>query len=212
MAAQDLCSLADVKTLLESTTTARDTLIQANITDASDAIIQEMEREFAPVTVGATRTFLWRIGERPQRILDLAPYDAQAITSVTLSPEGSNPQTLTVTQDYIPRPVEKLNGVWQQIQLSDLILVRTSITLFRFGFMEVSVTGDWGFPAVPNPVKRACMLTAAAWARKDIATFGLAGDLQDQSAEPLPRPAGFYAIPPAALKLLNPYRRFSGVV
>lgn len=206
--AQDLCTLGDVKTALEATTTARDTLLAALITQASDAIMDEVEREFAPITTAAARTLRWDAGTR---IVDLAPYDLASVTSVVLSPEDAA-TSLTVggaAPDVLFRPLEKPDGVWTSMQLSDLIQVRVSTLLFRFGFMQVQITGNWGFPTIPTNIVRATVVTVVSWARKDTGAFGME-DYDANNPSPLPRPPGYYAIPPAALKLINPFRRFAG--
>jgi hypothetical protein len=35
----------------------------------------------------------------------------------------------------------------------------------------VTVTGTWGFPAVPEDVKHWCKVTVAEWMRKDVSAF-----------------------------------------
>lgn len=223
MATQDLCALADVKTFLESAASGRDALISAMITPASDAIMQEVEREFK-TTFGTngngvgTRTFRWDPGTR---IVDLSPWDLQSASAIALSPEGSN-QALTVgnngsgvsveAPDVLLRPINCPEGVFTSLQISDLVMVRVSNLLFRFGYMDVAVTGTWGWPSVPTQVKQACALTVATWVRKDVAAFGIE-DYGGHGGDALmAEPQGYYSIPPAALKMLAPFRRFAGIL
>ena len=224
MATQDLCTLAYVKTFLESTAANRDALIQQNITAASDAIMKEVEREFkTTVTNPATRAFRWDSGTSLGRILDLSPFDCQAITSVYLSPEGANELLDPTIPDYWGVPVGasatsavtagavqgNQEGVFTGIRVSDLIMVRVSNLLFRMGFMQVQVTGTWGWASVPTQVQQACAVTAAEWTRKDVAAFAIEDYGRNDAL--MAEPQGYYSLPPAALKMLAPFRRFAGV-
>lgn len=208
MAAQDLTTLSAVRTRLElpAAETSRDTLISALITSASDAIMREVEREFAPVTSSATRRRRIYPTKRVQGSLyvDLAPYDLRTVSTMTLHPEESSPTVLTATTDYILGPPEAPQGVYTHVLLRNTLTL-TSTLLNRFGFAYLDVAGAWGFASVPSDVAEACIDTVAAWMRRDVAAFGI-DDLGDgRGLAPL-RP-GTYSLPNAALKKLAPFRR-----
>lgn len=208
MAAQDLCALSDVRAALEipNSDTSRDTLIQTLITAASDAIMAETDREFAPVTNGATRRF-----QSSTFRLSLAPYDLQIATTVTLHPESTSPVTLVASQDYQLDPTTSRWGTYTAMQFSAyLASLPSSRTPFAFGYALVDITGNWGFPTIPTEVARACIITVAAWMRKDVATLvGPEMDLAGGIAPPFPPTM---EVPNAARALLTPFYRLGTMV
>lgn len=199
----DLITSAEYKAAVGVTGTGADGRIAAAITAASALIIREYEREFVkPNDTVTTRRF--RVDEG---YVDLAPYDARTITAVVLHPESSA-QTLASTA-YRPEPLEQLDGVYRAIALSPNLGLDSAHAL-DFGYALVDVTGTWGFPAVPDGVKRGCIETVrsivqadpGAWAA--VAAEGAARDFASQ-------PVGTYAIPPAARPWLDPFRRYVSI-
>ena len=203
MAAQDLCSLSDVRAALEipGSDTSRDSLISTLITTASDAIMEEVEREFAPTTASATRRFkidTW--------MFSLAPYDLRSVTSFVLHPEASSPLTLTANTDYQLAPVTSKTGTYTSVQLSAyLAALPSSQTAFAFGYALCDITGSWGFASVPTDVNRATVITVASWLRKDVSA--LVGPEIDLGGGIAPAFAPTMEIPHAAMALLAPYYR-----
>jgi hypothetical protein len=207
MAAGDLCSLADVRLALElGTDTSRDSLISQLVTVYSAAIVSELNRQFAPVE-GSTGTPVTHRFKLPvgQLRLPLEPYDLQQVTSITVSPESSSPQTLTVTDQVIFQPVTKPDGVWTSMDISQFV-VATAVaqTAFRFGYALIDITGVWGFPTVPDPVRQACILAVTSAMRRDIGAFGMDIHEAEQYAT---GPQVSFGLPAASRKLLNNYRR-----
>jgi hypothetical protein len=205
----DLCSVADVREQLELSDSERDRdpLIATYIQGASAQIIREYEREFAPATVSLTaRNFPWNPASRT---LDLCPFDLRSVSLLRLSPEEAGPSTLVEGSDFILSPVNDPDGVYTSLRFSGW-LVTFSQRYFRFGFINVEITGAWGFPTVPIPVRDACVLTVGASLRRDVAALAMAavgGDLTDIQPD---MPANF-AIPPAARRKLAPFRRNAGI-
>ena len=207
----DLCTLANVREHmgLPASDTSFDTKIQTAITGASQAIMDAVEREFAPATLSEART----ISLDPTRringsvLLDLCPYDLRSVSSFKLNPEDS-PTTLADETDYMLWPVDTPQGVYTSVRLSNAQAY--SSTLYsRYGFAQVEITGAWGFASVPTPVRDACVLTVASAMRRDVPAFQI-DEIEDPRGIP-PDPAFVYSIPGAAWKKLMPYKRSSGV-
>lgn len=200
----DLCTLADVKTALEisASDTSRDTLIAALITSASEAIMNEVDREFAPVTSSATRRF------RVEGLqLNLAPYDLRSVSTLTLHPESTSPQTLTATSDYQLLPVGSPSGTFTSLRFSGLLAsLYASQTVFSFGYALVDIAGAWGFASVPLDVTRACVITVGSWLRKDVTALLAAGEL-DTGGGLAPAFPATMELPHAATALLSPFYR-----
>lgn len=209
MAAQDLCSLSDVRAALEipGTDTSRDSLISTLITAASDAIMAETEREFAPATSSATRRFkidTWA--------MSLAPYDLRTVSSFVLHPESSSPLTLTATTDYQLEPVTTDTGTYTSVQFSAyLAALPSSQTAFAFGYALCDITGAWGCATVPTDVNRACVVTVASWMRRDVSALIAASEL-DIGGGIAPAFPTTMEIPNAAKRLLFPYFRLGKFV
>lgn len=206
MAAQDLCSLADVRGFLElpAADTSRDTLISATITPISDAIARYTQREFVP-TASATRTFQIDIG---QLKVDLAPYDLRTATTVSLHPESTSPVTLTATSQYQLQPIPSQFGVYTSLRLANNIAnIWQSDSARWFGYAQVSIAGAWGFATVPTEVKQAAIIAVASAVRRDVPAMDLGDILVDEPRQMGPDRPVNYALPAASLRMLGPYKR-----
>ena len=205
MAAQDLCSLSDVRAFLElpAGDTGRDTLISATITPISDAIARYCDREFV-ATASATRTFTLPVG---QRVLDLAPYELRTVTTLRLHPEEASPETLTATQDYQLLPMPTRHGTYLKVRFSaDLTTLHDGDSAKYFGYSQVSIAGAWGMSAVPADVKQAAIIATASSLRRDVPALDL-GDVLAEPRQMTPDRPVNYALPAASLRMLGPYRR-----
>jgi len=202
MAAQDLCTLSDVRAALELPTadTSRDALISTLITQASEAIMNETSREFAPATGSATRRF--RVDGYT---LNLEPYDIRTAATVTLDPESSSPRVLAATTDYQLLPIGAPSGTFTSVEFSGFMVFASS-TVFAFGHALVDIAGAWGFAAVPENVKRAAVLTVSSWLRRDVMAFALSSEIELGRGLAPALPSGF-AIPADARRLLGPFYR-----
>ena len=207
MAAQDLCSLSDVRAFLElpAADTGRDTLISNTITPISDAITRYTQREFI-ATASATRTFRLDVG---QLKLDLAPYDLRTATTVTLHPEQASPITLTATTQYQLQPVTSLYGTYLSIRLAgNLANLFQSDSARYFGYAQLSIAGAWGFASIPTDVKQAAIIAVASAIRRDVPAMDMGDMLADPRQMGPDRPIN-YALPAASLRMLSSYKRNS---
>jgi hypothetical protein len=196
-----LCSMDDVKDYLEITTTDSDDLIISSVVAASSILPERYQREFVGPT-GGTRTFQLR-----SRLLDLAPYDLRSATSVTLHPEEVA-QTLTANSDYELRPVggARLGGTYLHIALSPRLNLSSTVAR-EFGYARLQVIGNWGCfstGAVDASVKRAAVITAAAWTDRAISEYALAGE---EPREVRPDRFSGYGVPSAAHAILSMWGR-----
>jgi hypothetical protein len=207
LASGALCSLADVRMLLElpANERTRDELILDSIDEVSDQIVGDFEREFAPQTNATTRRF------RVTRLtVDLTPYDLRAATSLSLHPETTSPTALSSANgDYRLNPEQPTEGVYTTITISSKIAatVYNSDTLRWYGYALLDVAGDWGFPSVPKIVRRAASDTVASWLRRDIPALGL--DVSELTSLP-PEVAATLDVPLAVRRRLNRFRRNVG--
>jgi hypothetical protein len=185
----DLCSLAQVREFLQKPASdiGQDAVIAATITRASALIIDECQREFAPITASQARDFAWFGGW-----VNLAPYDAATVTTVVADPDGTDPVTVT---EWTGWPAPSRHGV-----ITDLIVANLTPPT-GIEPVIIRVTGTWGFPSIPQAVQHACVLTVATHLRRDVAAFTTTFNLDENRVE---RPM---SLPSAAWSALQPYRR-----
>lgn len=204
----DLCTVGDVLSDLEvNDASYPEGRIQDLITSASAALMAEFQHEWAPATNNATRRLQVK-QKRGRAWIDLGPWDIRNVDSLSLNPESSSPTALDA-DEYFLSPVPSKHGTYKRIWLSANRPIY-STTLANFGYALADVTGDWGFAAVPDVVRRACVVTVIAWMRRDLQAY--AAQDGDGPIHRMPLPAGGFGIPAAARYLLNPTRDFVGAV
>ena len=196
----NLCSLSDVREGLElpATDRTRDELALTLIAAASKAIGQETQREFAPATASATRRL--RVDGR---IVDLAPWDLRTAATVTLHPEASSPTVLASATEYVLEPVSAVFGTYTRLRVGQAVSM-SSDTMREFGYALLDISGAWGFAAIPTDVRQATVITVKSWLRRDVAALAFA---ETEPGGIQPDTFATYSIPPAARRLLAPYRR-----
>lgn len=199
--AQELTTLAAVKAFLQRPATdpaGQDAIIGSLITRASALIHRYSEREFVVYPgLGATRVF--EMPPQPGAVawLDMAPYDAQSISSVSIDSDQPNPVLLSAAE-WRPHPIPATDGVFKALKLQPLAI---NIGRIPWPDRQVSVTGTWGFPSVPAEVEHACIVTVSIWLRRDVSAFSASMNLDEQRVE---RP---HALPSAAKATLDGYKR-----
>lgn len=115
------------------------------------------------------------IGTNPQtRVFDVEPanayYHSISIDDLAAAPSqvqiiGSDWTTVMATVssgDYTLYP--RVRATWQPIRK---ILFRSTVLPLRYGY-RVSVTGTWGFPAVPGTVRQAVLDAVAENMDRDV--------------------------------------------
>lgn len=187
----DLTTLSAVRDFLATPSTDQesDPVIQQLITRASRVIMRWAGREFAPATASAARVFTYQGGG----FLDLGAYELRSATSVVLDSDQTSTITLTAGTDYLLRPTAAPDGVYQWLELP------TYDSTLAQG-RQVTITGAWGWPAVPADIEHACIITVATWLRRDVSAFSRTFNLDEGRTE---RPD---ALPAAAAAALRPYR------
>ncbi|MGH3429788.1 MAG: hypothetical protein ACRD3Q_12440 [Terriglobales bacterium] len=209
-AANALCTVTDVHVAMEipQTDTTLDPIITEYINEASAAIIKATRREFAPVTTSSARTF--RVSNRGRIDFTAFGMDLQSATQVMLHPEEA--MYVVGATDYELRPLNNPEGVYSSLTISPWIPL-VSLRQLKFGHAWCEITGTWGWPSVPEPVKRAAVVTVRTWLRRDAQKMaGSIGGQYYTGQELTPDTYTTYALPAAARKLLLPYRRDFGAI
>lgn len=163
--------LDDLKAYLGMQEDSRfDVPLQQALESVSDEIEQHCNRQFNKILTASARDF--RIMYSPFVIVD----DFHTITDLVIAEESAAGGSFTTisSSDYELQP---LNGVvdgqpgWPYFKI-----VRRNGSFLRGG--RLRVTAQWGWTAVPAPVKQACLIMAAATFQIKDAPFGVAGSDQ----------------------------------
>lgn len=205
MATGDLLTLSELKARMETTETAADAVLSALITSASAAIANHTGREFAGPVAPETRPIApaetW--GELGIRVGDLRSLTAGAGAVRILDADGVEISALAST-DVVLEPRGRRSG-----EPAERIRPKSTVTnaSLSTGY-SITVAGLWGWPAVPDDVKEACIRTVLSWHRADGERFaGGAGFGISDTAMLAPTPAPVWMLPIAAKQLLTNYRR-----
>jgi hypothetical protein len=169
----DLCTLSDVQAIVDIPE-AHEDLVQRLIAAASAAITRVAGRTFAVASNPQTRTFkvgdfarsrvvpIDDLGDTPTEVLILDE-DGNELAEVDLSAVMTRP----LNRD----PDEPITG---------LRIGAAAGSLARHYLLQV--TGDFGFPAVPEDVRQAAITQVREWYVRDPSRFGDA--FQPAEAEP----------------------------
>ena len=194
MAAGDLCELDDVKAADNLATDTFDDLIRRWITAASTAIRGFAGREFAATAPNPqTRTF--DVGpwarDREVPVGDLAD-DPTAVT--VIDSEGVLVYTVTVATEVVALPL-----VREPEEPITSLRLRSAVPLAPSH--QLTVAGEWGFPAVPADVTEACVEAVKEWLGPVKAVTRSGEELDDSASGAVSR-----ALPNRSRMLLRPYR------
>lgn len=163
------CTLADVKAALRIADTVDDALIENSINAASRMIDQYCNRYFYSTGAGEVRYF---------KALDAFNCwidDCQSISQVKTA--QSNPITynqIWASTDFQTIPANTYaNGAYQPI--TGLIAVYNYFFPTWQESNLVQVTGTWGWPSVPDPIKFATIIQASRLFKRLESPLGVAG-------------------------------------
>lgn len=180
---------------IDTTDANRDTDIELIIQAASRKIDQHCGRVFYAGTAGVARYF------KAQGIYRVYTDDFTAITELATDDNGDGTHENTwAATDYIKLPVNAPFG-WPYTYIETSVY--GNYTFPRGLTNGVKITGTWGWTAVPDEVREACLLIGnRLWQRK-AAPFGVAGSNE------FGVPTIITKIDPDAADLLQPYVRIS---
>ena len=163
------CSLADVKAALRIQDTVDDALIENSINSASRMIDQYCNRYFYSGTAGEVRYY--KANDGYMCWID----DAQAITEVmTAATDPTIFDTTWEVSDYQVLPINRVaNGGYYPITA----ITATDNYLFPVwaDIALVKVTGTFGWPSIPEPIKFAAIIQASRLFKRLESPLGVAG-------------------------------------
>lgn len=163
--ANEYATLAELKTFMKIGDTTDDVELQDKLTAASRRIDRDCGRRFYADGSATARTY--RATHATLLLVD------DISTTVGLLVEAGRGSTFTTiastAYDLLPEnalvdsraveTLERVDGCWP-----------------LWGSIRVRVTAKWGWPAVPDPIKFACLLQAARLFRRKDAIEGVVGN------------------------------------
>jgi len=163
------CTLADVKASLRLTDTLDDVLLENSINAASRMIDQYCNRYFYSGAVGEVRYF------KAVDAFNCWIDDCQTITELRTA--QNNPITynqIWSSTDFQTIPANTLaNGAFAPI--TGLVAVYNYFFPTWQESNLVQVTGTWGWPSVPEPIKFATIIQASRLFKRLESPLGVAG-------------------------------------
>lgn len=197
MANTDYCTVSDVKAGTNITDSSLDTEIQGIIDDVSRAIDDKTGCRFYPDDSPVARSFL------PENSGKCIIYPGlSSFTSLTTALNPTD-QWVEGTDFYF----EPINAA---VDGAPWTMIRTIARVFLFTKADISnawepldgrvtVTGIWGWAAVPGPVHRACVLQARRIFSRRFTPLGIEAGSLDAPGMRVPR------LDPDVCELLDPY-------
>lgn len=197
--APDYATSAELKAYVRIDDTLDDAQIALAITASSRAIDAATGRQFGVVAAAAQRFYSGRWDRRIARwmveIDDLM--STSSFAAITVDSEGV---TLGTIDDYVlePRNAAAKSRPWTQM------LIRPNSTYKPSGARdEVAVTALWGWTAVPDAVKQACLLQANRFLSRRNSPYGVTGSPELGSELRL-----LSKVDPDVEVILGPYKRW----
>lgn len=143
-------------------------LIRSLIVSASQLCEEYTSRRFSQVAATA-RTYTYDGFET----LDLGPWDLRSATQVQIDTDVS-PLTLDPTSQYRFEPRNAPYGVYTHLLLQPFSVGPSRLNFWEGGGSifgagvatfgrQVTVTGDWGWATVPEPIKQGVKVLVARW-------------------------------------------------
>lgn len=165
-------TLAELKAYLS----VSDSVDDDELTDALASVSREIDhacgRQFNKTTTAAARTF--RPDSRRVAYVD----DLHTTTDLAIKTDPGDTGTYSVTWAAADYQLEPLNGIvdgesgWPYYRIRAVRSLLFPACGQRAG---LQVTAQWGWNAVPAPVKQACLILAAETHKLRNAPFGVAG-------------------------------------
>lgn len=189
------CTLADLKTVLRISDNVDDTMLEARITEASRVIDQHCDRRFYADSSASARLFVSLDGV--QVFVDDISSTTGLVVKTDSAGDGTYATTLTASQYQL----EPLNSLAKSEPVRRVVAVTPGTFPTVTAPAAVQITAKWGWPAVPDPVRSACIILAGRLVKRGDSLLGVAGfgDLGAISVR---------AIDPDVERMLRPYRTF----
>lgn len=164
-------TLTELKDRLGISDTVDDTVLNSAITAASRGVDHYCRRQFNKTTTASARTFY------PSHSRLVMVHDFHTTTGLVVKTDTGDDGTFATTWAAADFQLEPLNGVVDGVEGFPYWKVRAvDSELFPAEHRAtVQVTAQWGWNAVPGPVKEATFIVAQDIAKLKDTAFGVGG-------------------------------------
>ena len=184
------------RTGITSTDANRDTDLELIIQASSRKIDQYCGRVFYATAAGVVRYFT------AQNVHRCYVNDYTALTAVETDDDGDGTiETTWAATDYRKMPIQDAGGLWPYTFLE--VMPQGNYTFPKGLTGGVKLTGTWGWTAVPDEVREACLLTSNRLWQRRAAAFGVLGSNEFGA------PTVITKLDPDIQSLLEPFRRIA---
>lgn len=173
--APNYCTSAELKAFIRKATAADDTQIGLAISAASRAIDKKTNRQFGLTGSAVARVYTWH-GEALEGRAALPIDDLQTTTGLAvgldLAADGAFSQAIVSGTDFDLWP---WNAAANGKPWTHLVVRPSAAAALPCGTRGIQVTANWGWSAVPDTVKQACMIQAGRFYLRRDSLYGIAG-------------------------------------
>ena len=187
------CTLADLKSVMRIVDNVDDAMLESRIEEASRVIDDYCDRRFFMDATASDRIFV-----APSSDYVLTD-DIASTTGLVIKIDSSRDGTYSTTLTAADYQLEPLNAVSKGMSITRIVATSPGKFPTTKAPAPVKITAIWGWPAIPYPVRSACVLQAGRLTKRGDSLLGVAGfgDLGAISVR---------NIDPDVQKMLAPYK------
>lgn len=163
------CTLGDLKAVLRIVDNVDDAMLEARIEEASRVIDDYCDRRFYTDAAASDRIFV-----APSSNYVLTD-DIATTTGLVIKVDSGGNGTYTTTLGTSDYQVEPINAVSKGMSITRIVGTRSGMFPTTKAPAPVKITAVWGWPAIPYPVKSACILLAGRLTKRGDSLLGVAG-------------------------------------
>lgn len=172
-------TLLELKNKLKITDTVDDLELEVALTTTSRNIEHHCRRQFNKTTTASARVF-----DLHRRAYKVHVADFHTTTGLVVKVDPAGDESFTETLASSVYRLEPRDGIvdgeegwpWSRIVATQRLHPLHPLLLYcGYGHPLVQVTAQWGWAAVPAPVKTACLILASELFKIKDAPFGVAG-------------------------------------
>jgi len=187
------CTLGDLKAVMRIVDNVDDVMLEARIEEASRVIDDYCDRRFYVDSTTSDRIYVAPSGDY------VLTDDIATTTGLVIKIDSGKDGTYATTLSSSSYQVEPLNAVSKGMSITRIVATTGGLFPTTKAPAPVKITAKWGWPAIPYPVKSACILLAGRLTKRGDSLLGVAGfgDLGAISVR---------NIDPDVQKMLAPYK------
>jgi len=163
------CTLADLKSVLRIVDNVDDAMLESRIEEASRVIDDYCDRRFFMDATASNRIFV-----APSSDYVLTD-DIASTTGLVIRVDSASDGTYATTLTAAQYQLEPLNAVSKGMSITRIVGTARGQFPTTKAPAPIKITAIWGWPAIPYPVRSACILLAGRLTKRGDSLLGVAG-------------------------------------